>query len=77
MDTFRNQDQVKNANSAIIFIRVVRLVRVVQVVPVVQVVQVVQVVPVVQVVRMIGIDDMHSEGVCFFHGLNHQIIEKS
>ena len=54
MDTFRNQDQVKNANSAIIFIRVVRLVRVVQVVPVVQVVQVVQVV---------SLDDMHSENI--------------
>ena len=47
------------------------------VIQVIEVVQVVQVVPVVQAVRMIGIDDMHSESVWFFHGLNHQIIEKS
>ena len=37
----------------------------------------IQVVQVVQVVRMISIDDMHSENIYGFHGLNHQITKES
>ena len=44
---------------------------------VIQVIQVIQVVQVVQVVRMISIDDMHSENIYGFHGLNHQITKES
>ena len=39
--------------------------------------EIVQVVQVNQVVRMISLDDMHSENIYGFYGLNHQIIEKA
>ena len=48
-----------------------------QVVQVVQVIQVVQVVQVVRVVRMISLDSTCIRKIYGFHGLNHQIIEKS
>ena len=59
------QDQVNNADSAIIFLINNWSVKVVWLVRVVEVVQDVQIVQVVQVVKVVSLDDMHTEDIYF------------